>query len=518
MLSASPRSGRGPSSAARLAVAVLAGVLTLSGCQLHGGDHPAATGTPVAQRHCAGASAFECITLAVPADHFTPASPTWHVTFAVHRGSVDSRGVFVIAAGGPGDSGIAEADTDLSLMSRDITDHNDVVLFDQRGVGLSEPFRCDHALAHDHTGVLTSASPAADRDAFAAAARRFSAACFAEAGVAQADAPRYATREAVEDLEAFRHWLGADRLVLYGESYGTQFQQTYAAAHPDRVAAMVLDGVVDLTTDPLTTAGETARAYSDVLATTLAACDAEPACADDAPGTAESGYDQLATQLPRAPLPGGQPDSGLTLQDLQNAADASVSDPQARRDLQRALNAAVRGDDTALVRLAANSPPIGLGTAHDPSDAIYDAVECQDYAFLPQGTSGRRQLDVWLTTASATGVDQERLGGVFYGDVPCLFWPHAGGGWSPPAPVTDPPYPRLLLTADTDPNTPTQNAHRVFDRSTDNAALVVLQGGPHVVYGRGVPCVDDAVDTLVTIGRLPSQAVTVCPGQVAAAY
>jgi pimeloyl-ACP methyl ester carboxylesterase len=500
-------------------VAVLAGVLALCGCQFRGGDHHAAPGGAVTQAHCPDGSAFECITLAVPADHFAPASPTWHVTFALHRGSVDSRGVLVLAAGGPGDSGIDEADTDLSFLPRDITDHHDVVLFDQRGVGRSEPFQCTHALAQDRSGVLTSSSPTADRDAYAAAAQEFSAACFAEAGVAPGDAPRYSTRQAVEDLEVFRHWLGADRLVLYGESYGTQFQQAYAAAHPHRVAAMVLDGVVDPGTDALTMAGETAQAYSDVLAATLAACDAEPACAGDAPGTAAAGYDQLATQLRSAPLPGGEHgQGGLTLLDLQGAADASLSGPQSRRDLQRALNAAVRGDLTPLARLAAESPSAGVGRTHDPSDAVYDAVECQDFAFLPEGTSGRGQLDVWLAAASAAGVDQLRLGGMFYGDLPCLFWPSAGGGWPPPAPVTDPPYPVLLLTADTDPNTPTQNAHRVFDRSRNDAALVILQGGPHVIYGRNVPCVDNPVHTLVTTRRLPSQAVTVCPGQVAATY
>jgi pimeloyl-ACP methyl ester carboxylesterase len=178
---------------------MLVGVLALGGCQFRAEDHPTARAAAVAQQRCSDGSAFECITLAVPADHFTPASPTWHVTFALHRGSVDSRGVLVIAVGGPGDSGIDEADTDLSLMSPDITDHYDVVLFDQRGVGRSEPFRCDTALAEDHTGALTSSSPTADRDAFAAAAGEFSARCFAEAGVAQDTAPRYSTREAVED-------------------------------------------------------------------------------------------------------------------------------------------------------------------------------------------------------------------------------------------------------------------------------------------------------------------------------
>ena len=35
--------------------------------------------------------------------------------------------------------------------------------------------------------------------------------------------------------------------MLYGESYGTELAQAYAAAHPDRLSALILDGAVDLT-------------------------------------------------------------------------------------------------------------------------------------------------------------------------------------------------------------------------------------------------------------------------------
>ena len=36
-------------------------------------------------------------------------------------------------------------------------------------------------------------------------------------------------------------------MILYGESYGTQYAQTYAAAHPERLQGVIVDGVVDLT-------------------------------------------------------------------------------------------------------------------------------------------------------------------------------------------------------------------------------------------------------------------------------
>ena len=77
----------------------------------------------------------------------------------------------------------------------------------------------------------------------------FSAACVSETGVDPTALAAYATRQVVEDLDVFRRWLGVETLHLYGESYGTQYVQTYAAAHPDQVAALLVDGPVDLTLD-----------------------------------------------------------------------------------------------------------------------------------------------------------------------------------------------------------------------------------------------------------------------------
>ena len=59
--------------------------------------------------------------------------------------------------------------------------------------------------------------------------------------------PYLGTQQAVEDLERFRQIMQDDKLWLYGESYGTQYAQTYAAAHGDHLAGLILDGTVDLT-------------------------------------------------------------------------------------------------------------------------------------------------------------------------------------------------------------------------------------------------------------------------------
>jgi proline iminopeptidase len=51
------------------------------------------------------------------------------------------------------------------------------------------------------------------------------------------------TRHLVEDIEALRSHLGAERLMLFGGSWGATLALAYATAHPQRVAAIVLRGV-----------------------------------------------------------------------------------------------------------------------------------------------------------------------------------------------------------------------------------------------------------------------------------
>ena len=528
MLTATSGPRRRPQSLRR--AAALLCVLALTGCtQVVPGSAdyaPAGSGGLLVREPCPD-SEFECITIGVPADHFTPGSETWQVTFGLHRARVQSEGVLVIATGGPGSSGIAQADYRLAGMRYSITDYYDIVFFDQRGIGLSEPFRCDDSFWFASEEVDPS-STAAERNSFARATERFVDECFTEAGVDPADADLYSTRQAAEDLEAFRDWLDADQLILYGESYGTRFQQTYAAAHPDRVTAMVLDGVVDPRTDLFDFGLQQAQSYSDVLAAVLTACDADLLCAVDAPGSALEQYDRLAARLADGPvtydhpLPDGDVvEREFTLDDLHSAALSSVSDTTPRMLLQQALNASARDNFVPLARLAsaaAAADPDTGGFVADPawSDALYYAVQCTDHDVVPEGSMGREQLDVWLDAAAA-GVAGLRLDDPAYAGLPCLFWPDGGAATTRPEPVADPPYPLLLLSADTDPNTPVRNAEQVFEQTAD-AALLVLRDGPHVIFERGDSCVDGAVLGVVTAGRLPVPRRITCPGVIADDY
>ena len=221
---------------------------------------------------------FECVTLAVPKDHFaTTGGETWNVTFAIHRATGERKGTYVEITGGPGYADIPASDSYLDYYATSVTEAYDVVYMDQRGIGQSGPIQCTKAAATYYASPARPQVPA-ERTAAAAAAQTFAKDCIAEAGVAEADLPFYATAQAVEDLEAVRDYLGVDKMDLYGLSYGTQFVQTYAAAHPDRIATLYVDGPVDLTIDGPTYYVEAARSAEDTLIATLAACTADETC------------------------------------------------------------------------------------------------------------------------------------------------------------------------------------------------------------------------------------------------
>lgn len=486
-----------------------------------------ATGfTEVASKPCPD-SRFTCVTLAVPKDHFGPADgPTWDVTYAIQRASGERLGTFVVITGGPGSSGISVADDYTDYYPTSIPEHYDIVFLDQRGIGLSGPIQCIDAAAR-YYGTTTRAQDATQRDALAEEARTFATDCVAEAGLAGADLPLYATTQAVEDLEAVRAHLGADQLHLYGESYGTQFVQYYAAAHPDRIAALFVDGPVDLTIEGIPYYVEAARSAEDTLVATLDACTADETCAADiVGGDALAVYDSLRERLTAAPIAFDFPTATgttqrreLTIADLENAAFGYIYGPADRQMLQRAIAAASHDDLVPLARAAYDSiglDPETLAAEEDPtwSDAMYYAVECQDYAFYPDGGEPDARLDAWLADGAANGINELRLGTTFYGDLPCLYWPTATTRADRPAPLADPTYPVFVMTSTTDPATPIANGMRIYSR-LDDAYFIQTVGGPHVIFGWGEACPDEVIGAFLTEAAPPRARVLTCDGAVA---
>jgi pimeloyl-ACP methyl ester carboxylesterase len=465
-------------------------------------------------------SEFTCATLSVPLDHFDPTDlRTIDVVFAVLPATGNSKGLFVTAVGGPGTAGVAIADYYTSYFDPSITRRFDVVFFDQRGMGLSGNLTCADAYA----AYLLSAAPPAE------SAERFSTDCVSEMGAPDL-IPYLGTKQAVEDLEAFRIAVGSPRMWLYGESYGTQYSQEYAAAHGDALDGLILDGTVDLTLTGPDFWAEAAGAFEQDLADTLASCDQRKRCRADAGRSVADVYDDLAGQLDegpvevRFPLPsGGFETRDLTASALETLASGQMYGEGDRMLLQRAVAAAGRGDLVPLLRLAYANLYVDPGTLEptpDPtySDAMYYGVDCQDYAYYPDAGTPDEQAAQYVADSLAVDAGNPRVGAaVFLSDLPCVFWANALQVDDRPAPLRAEGIPTLVLAALADPITPVAMGERVADRLEDGY-LVTTRGGPHVTFGRGNSCPDELVTRFLVEGVVPRTRETFCDGHLADPY
>ena len=480
-------------------------------------------------RPCPDGSAFTCVTLKMPLDHFDPANrATVDVVFAVLPATGERKGMLVTAVGGPGSAGLPVADFYTSTMDPRIPERFDLVFFDARGVGRSGDVSCPEAVtAWDQ--VDGRARTPEQEARIKEAARIFAWNCVGElTDEAKGLLPYLATDQAVEDLEVFRRTLGHGRIWLYGESYGTQYAQTFAAAHGDHLAGLLLDGTVDLTLGGTQYFADQARAFGDTLLASLRACNAEQACTGQLGGDAVAAYDSLVGRLDggdlefRFPRPhGGFTDRRLSLANLESVALSGTYTEDGRMLFIRALAAwASRRDPVPLARLVYATlglDPQNLDIVADPgfSGAVYYAVDCRDYSYPGQGTEDKAER--FLRAGDEVDATVPRLASAFSYELPCSFWPAAVNHVDRPGPLVAKGIPTIVLGGTADPATPYHQGVAVY-RRLDDGYLITKTGGPHILFGRGDPCVDGPVTEFLVDGKVPPQRETTCPGVVAEDY
>lgn len=453
-------------------------------------------------------SSLSCTTLALPLNpRANDPDQTIDITFALSFAHVESRGILFYVVGGPGGSGLASAEGYLSAFDASLTDYMDIVFIDQRGTGP------DHGLSCPVAQAVFDTAPASldDPDAVLATAKTYVTDCIAELD-ADALLPFVDSDHAIADFEAFRQLIGAPKVWLYGESYGTQFVQAYATQHPDAVRGVIVDGVVDLTLDAEGFYRSYTLAAEKILAQTFDACAEIPDCARDMGGDAGAVYDALAQRLQdgpvMVPLPladGSRKDQPLTATLLETNAFYALYSPEGRAEFLRVLAAAGRGDLGPMLQLGYLNLYIDAETGvgiQDPGwfGAAYYAITCADYG-SGTGTPDERAARI-LDEARALAPMAPRLLRSYYLErLACAYWPYQGPD-NRPEPFAGGDYPTLVLNGTADPITPIQMAWSVLDHAR-NSYGVFMQGGPHVIWGRGLDCPDTVVQALLYDGILP---------------
>jgi pimeloyl-ACP methyl ester carboxylesterase len=258
----------------------------------------------------------QCATAKLPLDYDAPTGPKVEVALLRIKARKPAQriGSLFLNPGGPGGSGTEIAYFAPLFLDPALLDRFDIVGMDPRGTNFSDQVKCfpgnkeqGKALA----GLASNFFPytKAEEAAAVASAKAMGRACSTTGRPLSAS---MSTAEVARDMDVMRRAVGDKKLSYLGFSYGSYLGQVYANLFPDRVRAVVIDGVLD----PLAWAGtaktasipQTDRLRSadgawKALREILVRCDKVGGTrCRFAPGDPVANYDLVARRLKAKPL------------------------------------------------------------------------------------------------------------------------------------------------------------------------------------------------------------------------
>jgi pimeloyl-ACP methyl ester carboxylesterase len=415
-------------------------------------------------------------------------------------GPAPSKTAVLALAGGPGQAALPLGEFIAKAMAPALG-ARDLVVFDQRGTGTSNPLSCP---------ALSSLSGSSASQIFER--------CALEIGPARG---AYTTQESVEDIEAIRQAMGYEKLVLYGTSYGTKVAEEYAERYPQHVEALVLDSVV-LPNGPEPFALGTFQAIAGVLGELCS----DHACAgitSNPMADIASLNERLRTHaLSGSVYDGSGHRHNATLDEtgLLDILEAGDLNPALRALLPAAVRSALHNYPDPLLRLEALAE--GLIPNLPSGHAVEESSEGIDEALFVTTTCEEEPFP-WQRAAAPASRLAEAIGALnalpstdFYpfdattalGNSlvsACAGWPDSSA--APPVPGALPDVPTLILSGAQDLRTPTSNARQLAALIPDAQLLVVPFTGHSVIGSDFSDCASLAVTAFFSggVGGQPIQ-------------
>ncbi|MGW3245445.1 alpha/beta hydrolase [Streptomyces sp. NPDC001070] len=445
----------------------------------------------VAWKDCGTTSypTLQCGTLKVPLDHARPHGRT--ITLALSRVPHTAKhyqGPLLVNPGGPGGSGLTLAGFVASSLPPAVASQYDVIGFDPRGVGRSEPALDCSPGYFDPVRPDPVPHGAKEEAANVARAASFAKAC----GTKYGSLLKYVdTVSAVRDMDAIRAALHAKKINYFGYSYGTYLGAVYAKLFPERVRRLVLDSIVDPTgvwyEDNINQDYAFDARHKAFMAWT-AKHDATYHLGKD-PAKIEALWYRVHEKLRTKPAGGkvgpGEFEDSFVPGGYYNGYWPYLAEGFAAY--------AKNGDEDALVALYEDFAAVGAGG--DNGYSIYTSVQCRD-------ASWPRDWRTWHKDTAKVYAKAPFLAwnNAWY-NAPCAFWPVAS---EHPVNVRNSELPPVLLfQATNDAATPYEGGVTVHHLLKRSSLVVEKGGGNHGITLSGNDCLDGYLSAYLDKGTVP---------------
>lgn len=358
----------------------------------------------------------ECYWLTVPQDWNDPDETDGvRLHVAVYEGADADAAPLVYLEGGPGRTKLEAMNETFGDTVAPFLGAGDVVIFDQRGTGLSRPaLECPELV--DVTRALNAPSTPVDFDRAGPIADA-AGACAEKLDAAGIELENYNSLASAADTDALRDALGIDQWNVYGLRYGTRLAQTYLRDHGPTIRSVVLDGAYAIDADPIDITDSGAAAIDQLFAS----CAADAGCAARFPDLAQR-FDALVEKLDAEPLEIRSADIGsggfLLKVDGTYLYDTVVRSLQAAghaATVPRMIEQIENGDSTIIEVLAA----LEFDRENALSYGQHLSVMCNEEAPFSDGVPDRfyeHACAVW-ESGTAPALEDEAL----TSDVPALI-------------------------------------------------------------------------------------------------
>ncbi len=479
----------------------------------------------------------ECATVELPLDYDRPRGATTEVALlrVKARDQENRIGSLFVNPGGPGGSGTDFALAAPFFLGDELLDRFDVVGVDPRGVNASEQVRCFPSVK-DQTRAYAGLNVAfpwtkAEEKAYVASSKAVGKGCSTTGKPLTGAA---STAEVARDMDVLRRAVGDRKLSYLGFSYGSVLGQYYANMFPDRVRALVVDGVLDPNAwvgqgrsrdvaqeDRMRSAQGAYQALREILDRCAKA--GEESCVL-AGGDPAASYDLVAKRLRANPLVISDPDVGevrVTYADFVAFTLNALYSPFGYQDVVGITAELLVLTDPAAApadRVAARADVAGLAAQARQQQRRFDfPYENGLETFLTVDcTDGNHPRDAgsWPARAAAADERDPYFGRVWtWATAPC-----ARDTWT----VRDEdrftgPFnrrtgkPVLVVGNYWDPATNYRGAV-ASAKLLPNSRLLSSDSWGHTAYGTSA-CVNGAIEAYLVRGTLPAKG-TVCTGDV----